>query len=257
VGFQPSPGTLCDPTSVGRRRPVESPPCAEDQDSRMGSAEHARHRGLRIARETSQVVGREIRIARLAAGLSQRRLGRLVGRSHSVIGRLERGVSGTLDLRLVAVIGAVLGLDLVVRMYPAGEPVRDRAHLVLLERLRGRIHASLVWRTEDPGPSRGDRRAADATIRAGLASNRVPAAKTMVEAETRLGDLQSLERRVRTKARDLGATSVILLVADTRHNRAVLDAYPEFRTMYRVSARDCLRALVEGRLPEGDALVLL
>jgi len=241
----------------------------------MGSAEHARHWGLRIARETTQAIGREVRIARLAAGLSQRRLGRLVGRSHSVIGRLERGVSRTLDLRLLAVISAVLGLDLVVRLYPAGEPVRDRAHLVLLERLRRRVHASLAWRTEDPGPRWGDRRAADATIRSALpfpgssavmgpsaalgpsAAIGMSTGMAMVEAETRLSDLQALERRVRTKARDLGATSVILLVANTRHNRAVLDAYPEFRMMYPVSARECLRAIAEGRLPEGDALVLL
>jgi transcriptional regulator with XRE-family HTH domain len=223
----------------------------------MGSAEHARHRGLRVARETSQAVGREIRTARLAAGLSQRKLGRSVRRSHSAIGRMERGVGRTLDLRQVAVIGAVLGLDLVVRLYPAGEPVRDRAHLVLLERLRSRTHPSLRWRTEDPGPRLGDRRAADSTIRAALGPDGVAAGMTMVEAETRLGDLQALERRVRTKARDLGATSVILLIADTRHNRAILRAYPEFRTMYPVSARDCLRALGEGRLPDGDALVLL
>lgn len=103
----------------------------------MGTAERAVHRGLRIGRDTARTIGVQIRVARLAAGLSQRELGRLAQRSHTMIGRIERGATPTIDLRLIAVIGAVLGLHLAVRLYPAGDAVRDRAHLGLLERLRG------------------------------------------------------------------------------------------------------------------------
>jgi transcriptional regulator with XRE-family HTH domain len=216
----------------------------------MGTSERAVHRGLRIGREAARSIGIQVRVARIAAGLSQRELGRMVRRSHTAIGRIERGTTPTIDLRLIAIIGAVLGLDLAVRLYPAGGPVRDRAHLGLLERLRKRLSAALRWRTEQPVPIAGDLRAADATV-IGQTFD------AMVEAETRLSDLQALERRVRTKARDLGVMRVILLVADTRTNRAILAAHPEFTAAYPISTRACLRALSRGEDPGGDAIVIL
>jgi hypothetical protein len=79
----------------------------------------------------------------------------------------------------------------------------------------------------------------------------------MVEAETRLDDLQALERRVRIKQRDMGVRRVILLVADTRHNRAVLAAHPSLVEDFPISTRACLAALRDGRDPGGDAIVLL
>jgi len=216
----------------------------------MGTAERAVHRGLRIGRDTARTIGVQIRVARLAAGLSQRELGRLAQRSHTMIERIERGATPTIDLRLIAVIGAVLGLHLAVRLYPAGDAVRDRAHLGLLERLRRRVSAALRWRTEQPVPIAGDLRAADATITGRTFD-------AMVEAETRLVDLQALERRVRTKARDLGVQRVILLVADTRTNRSVLAGHPEFMAAYPISSRSCLVAVGRGEDPGGDAIVLL
>jgi hypothetical protein len=41
----------------------------------------------------------------------------------------------------------------------------------------------------------------------------------IVEAETRLDDVQAAERRLRGKQRDLDTKRAILLVSDTRHNR--------------------------------------
>jgi hypothetical protein len=81
--------------------------------------------------------------------------------------------------------------------------------------------------------------------------------RAMVEAETRLNDLQATERRARGKQRDLGLDRLILLVADTRHNRAVLEAHPELFERYPISTRACLLALRDGRDPGGDAIVVL
>ncbi len=99
-------------------------------------------------------------------------------------------------------------------------------------------------------PIPGDRRSADVLIDG-------PSVDEMVEAETRLNDLQALERRIRAKQRDLGVRRVILLVADTRHHRSVLGAHPELVERFPVSTRACLAALRDGRDPDGDAIVLL
>ncbi len=128
--------------------------------------------------------------------------------------------------------------------------MRDAGHLGLLERLRSRVAAALGWRTEVPVPIPGDLRAADAVID-GLDWT------AMVEAETRLDDLQALHRRLSLKQRDLGCTRVILLVADTRHNRAVIAAHPELRLRFPISTRKVLVALANARDPGGDALLIL
>jgi len=49
-----------------------------------------------------------------------------------------------------------------------------------------------------------------------------------VDAETRLTDLQSFERRVRLKLRDdPSIDGCLLAIADTRHNRAIPRANPD------------------------------
>ena len=71
------------------------------------------------------------------------------------------------------------------------------------------------------------------------------------EAETRIGDLQALERRVNAKQRDLRLTTVLLLAADTRHNRRVIADYAQLRSRFPVSTRAALTALAHGREPGG------
>lgn len=216
----------------------------------MGTFERARERGTRMGIATRRRVGDQSRIARIEAGLSQRALGDLVKLSHSTIGRMERGDVRRLTIERVAQVSAVLGLELRVTFFPAGSPVRDKGHLALIKRLRLRVSRSLRWRTEVPTPINGDLRAADVVIdRAEFG--------ILVEAETRLSDVQALERRVRTKQRDMRLARVILLIADTRHNRSVLDAHPELAEQFPVSTRVCMLALRDGRDPGGDAIVLI
>ena len=99
-------------------------------------------------------------------------------------------------------------------------------------------------------PIRGDLRSADAVID----GSRVDA---IVEAETRLDDLQAVERRIRTKQRDLGSRRAILLVADTRHNRAVIRSTPNLRDQFPIGTRTCLAALGRDDDPGGDCLIVL
>jgi len=99
-------------------------------------------------------------------------------------------------------------------------------------------------------PITGDRRSADAVISG-------PGFEILVEAETRLDDVQALERSIAGKQRDLGIDRVILLVADTRHNREVINRVGELRRRFPLATRTCVLALARGRDPGGDALVIL
>lgn len=150
----------------------------------------------------------------------------------------------------VARLATILGHELSASLHPDGDPVRDKGHLALLQRFRSRLGSMVRWRSEVPIPIEGDRRSADAVIDGeGL--------EAIVEAETHLDDIQALERGIAGKQRDLGVVRVILLVADTRHNRAVVAQVPELRLRFPVTTRACLAALARGRDPGGDALVLL
>lgn len=216
----------------------------------MPTRESAIQRGDRRGRSLLRRAGEDLRRARLAAGASTRRVGWLVGISHTQVRRIEGGVAPHVDLGVLSRMATVLGHDLSLGIHPAGAPVRDSAHVALLDRFRRRIEPSIRWRTEVPMPQPGDLRSADATLDS-------PEIDAMVEAETRLDDVQATERRARTKQRDLGRARLILVVADTRHNRAVLRSVPELSVHFPVGTRACLAALSRGRDPGGDCLVLI
>jgi transcriptional regulator with XRE-family HTH domain len=194
--------------------------------------------------------GEELRIARMATGMSSREVGRLVGISHTEVLRVERAAAPWIGVDVLAHIAAVLGYELSLGIHLLGPPVRDKGHIALLDRFAARLHRSIRWRTEVPMPIQGDLRSAD-----GVASAKVFDAT--VEAETRLSDVQAVERRLRSKQRDLNTTRAILLVADTRHNRAVIDAVPNLREQFPIDTRACLGALRRGEDPGGDCLVIL
>jgi transcriptional regulator with XRE-family HTH domain len=219
----------------------------------MPARETARQRGKRLGRVQRRRVGDELRLARVGVGLSLREVGRRIGLSHSAVARRERGEVETLSIDQVAVMATVLGLDLRVSLYPTGAPVRDAAHVALLDRFRSRLASSLRFRTEVPMPIPGDLRCADGVV------DRLRGTKTvvMVEAETRVDDVQALVRRVRIKQRDLGAARVILLLSDTRHHRALLKTEGGLMVEFPVTPRACLRALAGGHDQGGDAILLL
>ncbi len=174
----------------------------------------------------------------------------MAGVSHTQVRRIEIGGAPHVDLVVLARLAATLGHELSLGVHPVAAPVRDAGHIALLARLRARLHSSVEWRAEIRMPIPGDARSADATLRVGLVT-------AMVEAETRLGDIQAVERRIRSKQRDLGADRVVLIVAASRHNRAVIAAIPELRLEFPVAARTCLARLGRGEDPGGDCLVVM
>jgi hypothetical protein len=170
--------------------------------------------------------------------------------SHQTIGRIERADASSLDLNRLVVLATVLGLNLDVRLYPSGSPVRDAAHLALVDRLRRRLGPGVRLRAEVPMPTPGDLRSVDGFILE-------PNVHAMVEAETHIDDVQAVVRRARAKQRDLGNPRLILLLSDSRHHRDLLRRHPELLGEFPVSARTGLGALRDGRDPGGDIIVLL
>jgi hypothetical protein len=137
--------------------------------------------------------------------------------SHSQVGRIERGETQGVSIDQAARLATAVGLSLVVRTYPVGDPIRDAGHAALLDRFAGELHPSLRWRTEVPIDVPGDLRTWD-----GVLSDR--RRRLPVEAETRVADVQAMQRRIALKQRDDGVDGVILLLAATAANRRVLTA---------------------------------
>jgi transcriptional regulator with XRE-family HTH domain len=224
-----------------------------DSDNRDVSSRESRvDRGRRRGREIVRQVVAELVGERRAAGVSQDRIAAQLGTSQSEISRLERLVTpdavSAVDL---CAYGALLGFDLVARLYRNSDEPVDAGHQKLIARFTAQLHPS--WRVgrEIPLPHVGDRRSWDLLLR--LADHIVG-----IEAETRVRDVQRLVRRLRERQRDGGAHRIVLALADTAANRRVVPELiealgPEFQT----SARDLLGALRRGVPLSGSDVVVL
>lgn len=193
----------------------------------------------------------ELHNARLDRGLSGGLVAQAVGLSASQYSRIERGVSDDLSIQLASRLLAAVGLELSVRAFPAGEPLRDAAHVALLGRFRKHLHRSLRFRTEVPLPNPADRRAWDAVVSG-------PSWSVGIEAETRPRDRQALERRLALKIRDGGTDHVVLLLLDSRYNRDFVRAQNDVLSeRFPLPGRRALELLAAGANPEASSLVLL
>jgi transcriptional regulator with XRE-family HTH domain len=217
----------------------------------MGAHERRIDAGAARGRTLTANVLADLRTCRLDRGLSGADIAKAVGISPSQYSRIERGLTESVSIEQASVLLAAVGLELGVRAYPGGEPLRDAAHAALIDRFRAEMHRSLRVLTEVPFPAPGDRRAWDIVVvgrdfRHGA------------EAETRPRDRQALERRLALKLRDGDVTSMSLLLLDSRHNRdfvrANLDAMSE---RFPVPGRRALELLRAGVDPGGNSIILL
>jgi transcriptional regulator with XRE-family HTH domain len=209
------------------------------------------HEATLTARWTLQRIGRELRLARITGGKTQRWIAGQIGTSQSRISIVERGRCPSATIVQLTRHAASVGMRLHVGAYPGGRRLVDGPQLALLNRLRARLAAIWRWEQEVPIPIDGDLRAADARLTAGDCG-------IVVEAITRLADVQAQTRAAQLKRRDLRAQRLIMLLAATTANRraireagaALIDAFP-------IATRAALEALAAGRDPGGDALILL
>ena len=208
-------------------------------------------RGRRRASQALATVGEEFRESRLSGGLSQDQVADAAGISQQELSRIERGEAPWVTYETLVLIAAVLGLDLPLRTYPVSGPVRDAAQLKLLAKFRALLPAGLSWRTEVPLQIERDLRAWDAVVGG-------RGWQVAVDAETRLRDVQALTRREALKRRDDGAETMILVVADTRHNRQVVRlAKPDLVGDFPIPGTAVLAALSKAERPTGSGIVFL
>jgi hypothetical protein len=147
--------------------------------------------------------------------------------------------------------GAVVGLKLHARFYPAGGGLRDAAQLDLLRRLRARIGDRWSWQLEAPLPIPGDLRAFDALLSG-------PTGTIAIEAITRLRDAQAQLRAAALKTREGGVGRLVILLKASHHNRpALASAADVLATTFPLGTRATLAALSQGSDPGDNGIVLL
>jgi len=203
----------------------------------MAGHEKRDERAQRLMSGVLSAMGRELRTARLGLDLSQTDAGRAIGVSPSTWSRIERGAVPNLALLELGRALAVVGLDLHVRAYPGGRPLRDEAHLRLLERLHCRLGAGARWRTEVPLPLAGDRRAWDALIVVGAVS-------IGIEAETRRRVAGYVDQAAQEGLSPAGLAKLIEQDASGAFGkaRALVIARTETGTAYNLASLEGYRA---------------
>lgn len=171
--------------------------------------------------------------------------------SHAQFGRIERAELDKLTIDQAGRACAAVGLRLLVKAVPGGDPALDAGQLALIGRFRRQLPGTIRMDTEVPLPIPGDRRAWDGFMR-------VEGVPIGVEAEARVRDAQAVDRRCALKRRDGGVEIVIMLIADTAANRRMLREHREaLRSGFPLDTRDVLGALRAGRAPKASGIVVL
>jgi transcriptional regulator with XRE-family HTH domain len=204
------------------------------------------------ARRLVIACGTELRETRLALGRSQRCVAKAAGVSPSRLGRIERGEVRSPSLPAICRVARVLGLSLSMRLYPAGSPVRDAGQLALEGRFESVLGRGLSFPREVVLPISDDPRAWDGAVVS-------PEGMAFVDAETRIGDVQALARRLGTKLRDDPRSGILILVlARSAHNQRVLREHREaLRELLPLDGAAIARALRAGRLPHASGIIVL
>ena len=192
----------------------------------------------------------EIRQARIDRGLSLATAGRAARLSTSEVSRIERGLVARVSIYDLARLHAVVGLELSMKSYPAGQPVRDAAQVALLDDFRRCLDRSIHWAIEVPCPSQATS-GLDALLRG-------DGWRYGVEGETAPRDVQSVVRRLQLKVRDGRVDGVMLVLRHTvQSRRFVSEAGDSIRAAFPVDGVRALELLQAGVDPGGSALVVL
>jgi transcriptional regulator with XRE-family HTH domain len=197
-------------------------------------------------------LGEELSLARRIAGLTLGEVSAATGISMSELSRMERGVAPWVTFSTFARTAAAVGAEIWFRSYPGGEPIRDIAHVRLSDAFRALLGPGFVVRAEVPIGDPRDLRAWDLTLAD------VFGATCGVEFETRFLDAQDQLRRLHRKVADGGLDRVLLVIADTRANRAALRAAAGLlATTFAIDDQAVFESLKVGKVPPRNAVILV
>lgn len=203
---------------------------------------------IRAARQLDESIENVV-LARRNGNVAQAAVGAALGVSRSTVASWEqRRVEPTFGQ--LCRWAAVVGLDISLRTYPRDDPLRDIGQLRLLERFARLVGDGWEWRSEVPVTADPrDRRAFDSVMHG-------PRGAAAVEAIVRIMDAQAQTRPIIAKQVASGIDRVILVLADTRHNRRAATAgAATLGAAFPIRPRDALASLRSGTPPEANAIV--
>jgi transcriptional regulator with XRE-family HTH domain len=176
-------------------------------------------KGRTRATYLAALYGRELRMARMAGGLSQARLARLAGVSQQLASWAETG-KGNLSLEARCRLAAACGHELGWRLYPvATVRLRDSGQLALAQAITAEAHTSWRARLEVP-VAPGDMRAADLLLIGSAEVIHFEIERALVDFQAQLRSAQL--KREALAARAQGPVRLVIAVPDTRATRARL-----------------------------------
>jgi transcriptional regulator with XRE-family HTH domain len=202
----------------------------------------------------SQVLAKELTVACIGAGLTQRDIATRVGVSRARVGRLLRA-EATVDIDLADAIARCCGHRLSMTIVPGdGVRLRDSGQLDVADAIRAAAHESLRFKLEVPVGRPPDRRAADM-----LMIHRLEDA--LIEIERSPKDWQAQHRRAQLKrvayCEETGRSArLVIAIPDTVTSRRALAPYANLiREAFPVSSRRAWACIRSGETLAGDALL--
>jgi transcriptional regulator with XRE-family HTH domain len=235
------------------RQPSDKPQIsAHRQSAEVGTRETRVQRGRRKGDAVVRRLVGELRVARQNAGVSQRALAADLDWTQSEVNRLEQVKFQSVPIGRLCEVASVLGLELSANWYPVGDSIRDKGHQVVRRRFQALVASPPYSLTDEAAfPDIGDLRSWDVLLR--LEDVRIG-----VEIETRVRDLQGCVRRIRARQKNGGADAILLVLADTAHNRRI---YGELRDAlgpaFATPPDAIVSALRAGRAVPGSGVILI
>jgi transcriptional regulator with XRE-family HTH domain len=221
----------------------------------MATKETRLLRGRRRGQMLAARAVRELRDARLLAGLSLSAVADAVDIDQSNLWRFEAGSLTDLGIVRLSEIASVLGYEVSVGLHPIGDPLRDKGQLACGRRFDALLNER--WRVTDETllPGAGEQRAWDKLLRL---MDATPRYLVGVDIESRVWDVQAIVRRTRQRERDGQVDHILIVLAGTAHNRRVADELRNgLGVDYQAGARSLLAGLRRGERLVGPGVVLV
>jgi transcriptional regulator with XRE-family HTH domain len=211
--------------------------------------------GRSRSRYLASLFGRELRVARMNAGLTQAEMARLAAVSQQEASKTEQGatdVSLEARCRLAAACGHQLGW----RLYPvATVRLRDSGQMALAQAIVSGAHPSWRPRLEVP-VAQGDPRAADLILTGTTEIIHIEIERALVDFQAQLRSAQV--KREQLAAQDARPMRLVIAVPDTTATRARLAPFQQLigQTM-PVTSRRIASALRSGEAVGGDGILFV